>query len=106
MSKISELISSGANVSVTLATKDLQEFADYLIRKTKRDLEETITAEKSETYISVQTVGEMLDVDRSTLYRWAQQGYLKPIKVGGKNRYRMSDIKKIFEGGKKALQNS
>lgn len=106
MNKIDELIKSGANVSVTLATKDLKDFADYLISTTKRELEETVISEKAETYPSPKQVCELLDVDPSTLWRWGKKNYLVPIEVGGKRRYRMSDIKKILEGGKRALQQS
>ena len=36
----------------------------------------------------------------ATLWRWAKVGYLVPINVGGKRRYRMSDVKRILEGDK------
>jgi len=45
-------------------------------------------------------VAEMLDVDKSTLWRWAKIGYLVPINVGGKRRYRMSDVNRILNGDK------
>jgi len=105
MSKIDELIKSGVNVSITLATNDLKDFADYLIGKTKKELEEAVISEKAETYPSAKQVCEILNVSNVTLWRWSQKNYLVPIEVGGKRKYRMSDIKKILNGGKKALQN-
>jgi excisionase family DNA binding protein len=60
-------------------------------------LEQQITDANTETYPSVDQVAKMLDVDKSTLWRWNKQGYLKHIEIGGKRRYRMSDVKKKLE---------
>ena len=102
---IQELIKSGTSVSVTVESSDLKRFADYLIDQTKKELEEMVISEKAERYLSPNQVSEMLDIDTTTLWRWKQKGYLVTIEVGGKRRYRMSDIKKILNGGKQALQN-
>lgn len=42
---------------------------------------------------------EILDVSSTTLWRWKKMGYLLPITVGTNDRYRMSDIRRIMEGG-------
>lgn len=102
---IQELIKSGNSVSVMVESNDLKRFADYLIDQTKRELEEVVISDKAETYPTPKQVSEMLNVDTTTLWRWKNKGYLVPIEVGGKRRYRMSDIKKILNGGKQALQN-
>jgi hypothetical protein len=49
--------------------------------------------------LSPKETGEMLSIDVSTLYRWDKLGYLTKIKIGGKVRYRLSDIQKLFSGG-------
>jgi predicted site-specific integrase-resolvase len=36
-------------------------------------------------------------VTKPTLWSWNKKGYLTTIKIGGKRRYRMSDVKKILE---------
>jgi predicted site-specific integrase-resolvase len=43
----------------------------------------------------------MLDVDRSTLYRWKKRGYLVPIQIGGKVRYKRSEIETKTGGDEK-----
>lgn len=48
--------------------------------------------------LSTHKVSEILDVDKSTLWRWAKAGYLVPIKIGTKTRYRKSDIEKLLSG--------
>lgn len=44
---IQEFIQSGANVSITIGTNDLLQFANHLIRSTKEELESTILAKKT-----------------------------------------------------------
>ena len=86
---IQELLKSGANVSVTVGANELKEFASTLIEQTKKELEEVVISEKAETYPTPKKVSEMLGVDLTTLWRWAKKGYLVPIEVGGKRRYRI-----------------
>ena len=87
------------NVIYQLTSKDLQRFAMTLIDNTKKELEEKILADKMERYISPKDVAEMLGVDPSTLWRWGKRDYLTPCYIGGKKRYRYSDIKRLLEGG-------
>lgn len=44
---IQEIIQSGANVSITVGTNDLLQFADHLIRSTKEELENAILTKKT-----------------------------------------------------------
>lgn len=97
---IQELVEKCVNVSITVEVKDLKHFADYLIEQTKKELEETVISDKAETYPTPSQVSEMLNVDTTTLWRWKKKGYLVPIEVGGKRRYRMSEVKAILNGGK------
>ena len=93
---IQEIIQSGANVSITIGTNDLMQFANHLIRTTKKELESTILANREETYVTPDEASAQLRVDRSTLWRWSKTGYLIPIEVGGKRLYKKSDIDNIF----------
>lgn len=87
--------------------KDLREFAHVLIEETMAKLspqkEETITKLSSpkkieKVYLDVKQTCDILQVDRSTLWRWDKTGYLKPYRIGGKVRYRLSDINKLLSG--------
>ena len=86
----------GLQVSLTLG--ELVDAFRLLIGETKQELEQTIADSKAETYLSREKTMETLDISSTTLWRWAQIGYLTPLNVGGKHRYRMSDIKRIMEG--------
>ncbi len=83
---------------IQISLNDLLEANQLLIDKTRKELEQIITDSNTETYPSSEKVREMLDVSDVTLWRWNKSGYLKPINIGGKRRYRMSDVKKILEG--------
>lgn len=85
---------------VSIKLGDLVEANTLLIAETKRELEQMITDQNAETYPSREKVMEMSDVSQATMWRWQKSGYLVPINVGGKRRYRMSDVKRILEGEK------
>ena len=93
---LSSLINENTNLSVTVGLSDLKEFAKEIVQQAKKELEDAITVQKSETYISRKKAAEMLDVDLSTLYRWGLKKHLVPVSVGGKKRYKRSDINKML----------
>lgn len=97
---IYELTKLCPNLNITLKAGELLEMAEYLVKLTRKELEQQITDANTETYPSPDQVAKILDVDKSTLWRWAKRGVLIPIKVGGKNRYKMSDVKQILGADK------
>lgn len=96
-----EILNSGNNVTLAISANDLKEWHKEVIAETKKELEEAVIADKVETYISAKQVAVMLSVDLSTLWRWEKRGYLVPAKIGGKRRYKYSEVKSILEGGHK-----
>jgi len=82
---------SGAdNVQIVVSGADLKEFGQFLISEASKKVED------EESYLSVDETSSILKVNRSTLYRWHQSGYLIPSKVGSKSVYKMSDVKGIL----------
>ena len=49
----------------------------------------------SDKLVPLKEVAETLNVSRCTLNRWNKDGYLVPIKIGGKVFYRQNDINEI-----------
>lgn len=98
---IAELIKSGSNVTLAVSANDLREWHKEVIEDTRKTLESIITDANTETYPSAEKVCEILDINKTTLWRWEKKGYLVPVKAGGKRRYKMSDVKSILEGGVK-----
>ena len=93
-----KLVKECPSLQVTITLGELIEANRQLIAETKQELEQLITDQNTETYPTREKVMEMLDVCEATLWRWAKNGYLVPLNVGGKRRYRMSDVKRILEG--------
>jgi len=97
---IAELISKDANITLAISINDLRDWHREVIQSTKKEIEDAVISDKAETYPSAKQVSEILGVDLSTLWRWEKKGYLVPANVGGKRRYKMSEVKQILEGGR------
>ena len=94
MSELILLKEKFPNINITVSLEDLAKFGRYLIDETKREYERI---EEKEQYLNQKQTAEMLEVDRNTLWRWNKQNYLNHIEIGGKHRYRLSDIKRILK---------
>lgn len=79
---------------------DLVEANTRMIDQVRANLEREIARKHEVVFLTREQVLGKLNVDPSTLWRWAKRGYLVPIKVGGENRYRSTDIDRILEGEK------
>ena len=87
------------NISVTIKLSELIEFGKLLIAETKREFEQQIKEQNTETYPSREEVMKILGVSTSTLWHYKKKGLLKPLDSHGKRRYRMSDVKRFMKGG-------
>lgn len=82
---------------LVVSAEDLRQFAkevSLMVLKSIRDSEK-----KDDTLLTVTKTCEILGITRSTLWRWQKEKYLEPRYIGAKCRYRMSDVKKLMEGG-------
>ena len=100
MNDLNILAQKFPTMSVTIGLAELTEFGRFMINETKRQIEQSLTDASAEKYLSPQKTAELLDCDISTLWRWNKRNYLNHVELGGKRRYRYSDIKRILEGGK------
>lgn len=90
---ISQIISSGAAVTIAVTAAQLQTFAGDIIAEYREKIQREQTGEQ---YLSPNKVCELLDIDPTTLWRWDKKGLLHPLKLGGVNRYKKSDIDRIL----------
>ena len=89
----------GLTISVSL--DDLltagRTLADELLDSIVQTHDERPTPAKEEDeLLTKEETRRKLGVSVTTLWRWAQDGYLTPIKVGVQVRYRLSDINAIL----------
>lgn len=94
-----DLLQDNKNLNITISAEQLIEVVDYCIVQTKQQLEDAIASEKQESYLGAQQVCDMLGMNMTTLWRWENKGYLVPAKVGGKRRFKYSEVKNILERG-------
>lgn len=100
MEAILNLLTSDTNFNITIQKADLLDFANFMINKTKTELEAEVIAKNSERYVPRLEACDILKIDQATAWRWAKRGYLVPIEVGGKRMYKLSDLTRILNGGK------
>lgn len=61
---------------------------------------QSMKEERQERYLTRSEAAQTLNVDVSTLWRWAKNEILVPVKMGKKTYYRESDVKKaMMKGG-------
>ena len=104
MITIESLVDMGANVKLEVTPTDLKMFAESIIQRTivaqQEERQAAMQREADETYLNTKQVRELLNVCEGTLNLWAKRGYLVPVKVGNKNMYAKSDIRRVQTGGK------
>ncbi len=98
MSKIYALAKDYPELTIHVKLSDLIESNRQLIKETKEELEIQIAEANQESYPTVDEVATILRVNKTTLWRWNKQNYLSPVEIGGKRRYKMSDVKKLLNG--------
>lgn len=95
MTDLASLVDSGANIPVSITLEDLRRFHQEMTTRTGKMPNPDSDDDR---LLSAGQVCELLDVSRSALRRWGKSGYLVSFKIGGRLRFRMSDIRKIIEG--------
>ena len=93
---ISDILASDANVIFQVSSNDLKEFAQNILTGAKSiAMIEAEAATTSDQLLTIDEASELLSVSKMTLYRWDQNGILKKVEIGGKRRYRKSDIERL-----------
>ena len=84
------------NTIFHLSAKDLLDFANEILAGAKMIAQlELEKSQYSDELLTIEEVCELLKVSKMTLYRWDKLGILKKIEVGGKRRYRKSDVEAV-----------
>lgn len=93
---VQDLLLSSENVILQLSKEDLKEFANQILHGAKSiAMLEAEAAATSDQLLSIDEAAKLLSVSKMTLYRWDQNGILKKVEIGGKRRYRKSDIDRL-----------
>lgn len=102
MTDLFSIIQNGnANLKLEVTGEDLLIFSNNLINRAKDELSSMMAEARKEKFLSKEDVKKLRDVCDATLWHWGKRNYLKPIKVGNKVRYRLTDVQRIL--GEKQL---
>ena len=90
------LHSKESNIIIQVSSEDLKAFAqEILIGAKSIAMIEAEAAASSDQLLTIDEAARLLSVSKMTLYRWDQNGILKKVEIGGKRRYRKSDIERL-----------
>lgn len=96
---IENIIKENSDINITIKVKELMQFAEYLIEKTRQEINSVIEEEQKEKYLTREEVSRALSVTLMTLYNWDKSGYLEAVKIGKAVKYKKSDIDKLLRKG-------
>ncbi|MFR9620138.1 MAG: helix-turn-helix domain-containing protein [Rikenellaceae bacterium] len=95
-----ELLGTNPNLSITIKANELQKAFATLVEGAIDKYRREVEAKPDDVLYTIKQVSEILSVDKSTLWRWQQSGYLLPTKVGDMPRYRKSQIDELLGNGR------
>lgn len=79
---------------------DLEEIICNLVdAQMQRFYDEKKKEAEADQLIKPKDAAKQIGVNLTTLWRWNKDGYLKKVYVGGKPRYKQSDVNRILQRG-------
>ena len=96
---ISEILSSGANVSITVTADDLRVFLAEVAQEVMNKEKAAEAAKNDVEMLNQAQVCSYLGVSKATVWRWEKIGYLRPsTRMGSRPMYLKSEIEKLKKG--------
>lgn len=98
---IEALTQAGANITITLTTEELRDFAEDIARTVaERMSAQTVDAIRdamgnSMKYCTTEEATKEFNLPLSTLNSWIAKGIIVPLKKGRKNVYRREDLVRL-----------
>ncbi len=97
-SSIQDVLNGNLATFVVIKAEDLKQTIIDTINETRRRMEEEIALNNSDVLLTTNQVLDRLAISRTTLWSWTKRGYIIPIDIGGKQRYKLSDVNAILNG--------
>ena len=96
---ISEILSSGANVSITVSADDLRTFFAEVAQQVINQEKAAQAAKNDVEMLNQAQVCSYFGVSKATVWRWEKIGYLRPAtRMGARPMYLKSEIEKLKKG--------
>ena len=94
-----DILSSGANVSITVSADDLRTFFAEVAQQVINQEKAAQAAKNDVEMLNQAQVCSYLGVSKATVWRWEKIGYLKPsTRMGSRPMYLKSEIEKLKKG--------
>lgn len=100
---IEALTQAGANITITLTTEELRDFAEDIARTVaERVSAQTVDAIKDAMgdtmkYCTTEEAVSEFNIKKPTLNSWIAKGIIVPLKKGRKNVYRREDLVRLTQ---------
>lgn len=96
---IQDLLSNGANVSITVSAEDLRVFFAEVAQQVINQEKAAEAARNDVEMLNQAQVCSYLGVSKATVWRWEKIGYLRPAtRMGARPMYLKSEIEKLKKG--------
>lgn len=97
--EIKDIITSGANVSITVNAEDLRVFFAEVAQQVINQEKAAEAAKNDVEMLNQAQVCSYLGVSKATVWRWEKIGYLRPsTRMGSRPMYLKSEIEKLKKG--------
>ena len=94
-----DILSSGANVSITVSADDLRTFFAEVAQQVINQEKAAQAAKNDVEMLNQAQVCSYLGVSKATVWRWETIGYLRPAtRMGARPMYLKSEIEKLKKG--------
>jgi DNA-binding transcriptional MerR regulator len=94
MTDLLELSKQVPNLKIEISANELLDAMRSIVEEIVERYE---NVEQPEQYLTPKITAERLDVTLGTLWRWSKENYLNHVAIGGKRRYKLSDIERILK---------
>ena len=100
ISKLSfqDVLANGMATLVVMRAEDLKQTIIDTVNEGKRNMQRDIALNNSDVLLTSSQVLERLSISRTTLWHWVKKRYIIPVEIGGKQRYKLSDVNAILKG--------
>ena len=97
--EIKDIITSGANVNITISANDLRTFLAEVAQEVVNKEKAAEAARNDVEMLNQAQVCSYLGVSKATVWRWEKIGYLRPsTRMGSRPMYLKSEIEKLKKG--------
>lgn len=89
-------LKNGGNLILQITADDLRSVMKSFYDDERKREEDSLRKLSEKPTLSRKDASKMLGVSLATLWKWAKDGYLKPVKIGTKVMYKRSDVEALL----------